>query len=229
MTTTITPTTATTTIRAALCTLLLLLAAPSRADDRVALDLDLGRSHVVAVTGKSGIFGFLGHEHAILATRWRARFGLDRLNPSRSTAEVTVPVASLEIDSVEGRRAAGLTSSSPDVKDLPKIQATMLGPEVLDSAKHPTLSFKATAIDGKEKGKLELKGDLTLHGVTREVSFPVTMEPGPDETLKLAGTLTTRLKDHGIDPPSTAGVGVKNEIEIRFLFQTRPKTAVARR
>jgi len=199
----------------------------SIADDRVALQLDRAQSHVVGITRKSGIFGFLGHEHAVLAPQWTARFVLDPVRPSKSTAEITIAAEALEIDSARARQLAEIEGGAPDADDIVTVQKKMLGPDVLDAAKHPTIRFRSTAVDSKEKNKLELKGTVTIHGVARETTISVTVEPGPDETLKLAGTLPIRLTDHGIDPPSTAGVGVKNEMEIRFSFRTRPTTAVA--
>ncbi len=45
------------------------------------------------------------------------------------------------------------------------------GPEFLNVAKHPTATFKSTAVK-KEGDKLAVTGDLTLNGVTK----PVTLE-----------------------------------------------------
>ena len=45
-------------------------------------------------------------------------------------------------------------------------------PDFFDAVKHPELSFKGNLV--KEGNKYKLKGDLTMHGVTKPVVFDVT-------------------------------------------------------
>lgn len=45
-------------------------------------------------------------------------------------------------------------------------------PDFFDAEKHPELSFKGNLV--KEGGKYKLKGNLTLHGVTKPAEFDVT-------------------------------------------------------
>lgn len=45
-------------------------------------------------------------------------------------------------------------------------------PDFFDAGKHPDLSFKGNLV--KEDGKYKLKGNLTMHGVTKPVEFDVT-------------------------------------------------------
>lgn len=45
-------------------------------------------------------------------------------------------------------------------------------PDFFDAGKHPDLSFKGNLV--KEGGKYKLKGNLTMHGVTKPVEFDVT-------------------------------------------------------
>ncbi len=54
-------------------------------------------------------------------------------------------------------------------------------PNFLDVAKYPTITFKSTSVEPEGTGKLKLTGDLTLHGVTKPVTFEVT---GPSEVVK---------------------------------------------
>ena len=42
--------------------------------------------------------------------------------------------------------------------------------DFFDAEKYPTLYFKSTSIKGSGKNKFKLTGDLTLHGVTRQVT-----------------------------------------------------------
>ena len=55
------------------------------------------------------------------------------------------------------------------------------GPHFLEVAKHPTITFKSTRTEVVGSGKLKIMGDLTIHGVTKQVVLDVD---GPSETIK---------------------------------------------
>lgn len=64
----------------------------------------------------------------------------------------------------------------------PKRDAHLRSPDFFDVAKFPTLTFKSKRVEkAKEKGHVTLVGDLTIHGVTKEVAFDVT---GPTPEMK---------------------------------------------
>ena len=44
--------------------------------------------------------------------------------------------------------------------------------DFLDTRSHPTITFKSKSISKGEQGKVQIVGDLTLHGVTKEVAIP---------------------------------------------------------
>jgi polyisoprenoid-binding protein YceI len=77
--------------------------------------------------------------------------------PDYSDAKVDVTIDASTIDTREPKRDAHLKSA-----------------DFFDVAKFPTLTFKSKRVEkGKEKGHLALVGDLTMHGVTKEVTFDV--------------------------------------------------------
>src|ERR1044071_5800418 len=49
-------------------------------------------------------------------------------------------------------------------------------PDFFDVEKYPAISFVARRIDGDTDGEFQLIGDLTMHGVTREVALDATFE-----------------------------------------------------
>ncbi|BDG10257.1 YceI family protein [Anaeromyxobacter paludicola] len=87
---------------------------------------------------------------------------LDEKSPARSKVEATVDATT--IDTRVKQRDDDLKSSN-----------------FLDVEKFPTIAFKSTQVRAAGKGKLEVTGDLTLHGVTKPVTFHVT---GPSGTVK---------------------------------------------
>jgi polyisoprenoid-binding protein YceI len=108
----------------------------------------------------------------------------DEANPARSTVEATVDAASI------------------DTRD-PKRDEHLKSADFFDVAKYPTLSFKSTSVARAGKDKLEVKGDLTLHGVTRPVRLAVSTTPPVKgmygETRRgFSASTTIHRKDFGL-------------------------------
>jgi len=53
------------------------------------------------------------------------------------------------------------------------------GPDFFDVTKFPSLSFKSKRAESAGSGKIKLTGDLTMHGVTKEVVFDVDGPTAP--------------------------------------------------
>ena len=56
--------------------------------------------------------------------------------------------------------------------DNEKRDGHLKSPDFFDAEKHPELSFKGNLV--KDGGKYKLKGNLTMHGVTKPAEFEVT-------------------------------------------------------
>lgn len=70
---------------------------------------------------------------------------------------------------------------------------------------------------GSSPNALVLTADLTLHGITRQLEFPLTWSQNASR-LQVTGTRRLLLKDFGIQPPRIAMgvVKVKNEFELVY-------------
>lgn len=55
-----------------------------------------------------------------------------------------------------------------------KRDAHLKSPDFFDAKQFPTITFKSTSVKSAGENKLEVTGDLTLHGVTKEITVPVT-------------------------------------------------------
>ncbi len=80
---------------------------------------------------------------------------VDTKDVSKSSVEVTIDAASISTDN-DGR------------------DKHLKGPDFFEVEKFPTITFKSTAVKEVAKGKLEVTGNLTLKGVTKSVTFPIT-------------------------------------------------------
>ncbi len=200
---------------------------PRAAAEPVALGIDPVKSTIVAVTSRAGLFSFVGHEHAILANRWIGTIHLDPSDLKGSSARFLIPVAALEIDSPEARKTAGL-DAGPSPKDTDSLQETMLGPSVLDAKSYPQISFRSVSVETHDKKILLVKGILTLHGVSKEVSSEITMAPAENDTYRFSGVIPFKLSDFEIKPPSpNLFVKVGDDVKLIFEIYTKPQTGFA--
>ena len=86
----------------------------------------------------------------------------DPANPGKTLIDVTIDTSS--VDTRVERRDNDLRS-----------------PNFFDAAKFPTLTFKSKHTEANGAGRLKVTGDLTIHGVTKEVVLEVE---GPSEPMK---------------------------------------------
>lgn len=100
------------------------------------------------------------------------------------------------------------------------------GPSFFDTAKYPTITFKSKRTEAAGAGKLKITGDLTMHGVTKEVVLDVE---GPSNAVKdprgndrRGASATTKIdrKDFGVNG---AAAMVADEITITIDVElTKP-------
>lgn len=98
--------------------------------------------------------------------------------------------------------------------------------DFFDVEKFPTLSFKSVAVKEVAKGKLEVTGDFTLHGVTKRITVPVTnlgatLNPRSKKVnAAFSATFTIARKEFGMVYGLTdaANVVVGDEVEISLTI-----------
>jgi len=96
------------------------------------------------------------------------------------------------------------------------------GADFFEVEKFPTITFKSTAVKEVEKGKLQVTGDLTMHGVTKSITFPITnagtragMKPGSVVAGFIDGALKINRNDFGIKTyPGVLGDDVEISLDI---------------
>lgn len=166
--------------------------------------INTDKSVMVIHVGKSGVFSGLAHNHVIAAPITSGSVNIS--NP---------PSVELRVD------ARTLRVRDPDAseKDRNEIQKTMLGPEVLDSERHPEIAFKSGAVEALEAGHWTVRGELTLLGQTRPVTAEVMEKAG-----HYTGHAAVKQTDFGIKPVKVAGgtVKVKDEMRVEFDIQLAP-------
>jgi polyisoprenoid-binding protein YceI len=156
------------------------------------------------------------HSHLEFAVRHlmistvKGRFGVvegtvltDAANPATVDVNVTIDAAS--IDTREAQRDAHLKS-----------------PDFFDVATFPTLTFKGGRVTEASGDRFRLTGDLTIHGVTREVTLDVASEgrgkdPWGGERAGYSATTKIKRSDFGLtwnQVLEAGGIAVGDEIKI---------------
>jgi polyisoprenoid-binding protein YceI len=97
------------------------------------------------------------------------------------------------------------------------------GPDFFDVAKHPTVTFVSKKVIKSDAGRLKVTGDLTLHGVTREITVdvegPTAEVKDPSGNFRRGATATTKInrKDFGLSwnkVMDSGGLVVGDEVSI---------------
>jgi polyisoprenoid-binding protein YceI len=129
---------------------------------------------------------------------------LDESNISNSSVQASIEAASIETR--DDQRDAHLKSA-----------------DFFDVEKYPLLSFKSDKI--KQNGELSVEGDLTIHGVTRRVTFdiegptPPTKDPWGNTRIAISGSTKFNRKDFGLTwnaALETGGILVGEEVTINL-------------
>jgi len=134
---------------------------------------------------------------------------LDEADPANSTVKASVDVST--VNTGDPQRDGHLKSA-----------------DFFDTEKYPEMVFKATGVKVTGPGEHAVSGDLTLHGVTKPVTFAVDGPslPGKDPwgNTKIGLTATTKInrKDFGLGWNSaleTGGVLVGEDVTITLEVQ----------
>jgi len=101
-------------------------------------------------------------------------------------------------------------------KDRREIQRAMRE-EVLEVDRYPEIVFESTAVTANPNGRVEIEGNLTLHGVTRRERVTAQLAVTGD-MLRAFGDFSIRQTDYGIKLVSALGGAIKMKDELKFSF-----------
>lgn len=122
----------------------------------------------------------------------------DPNDPTKTVIEATIDATSVD------------TRVEPRDKDL-------RSPNFFDVDKFPAITFKSTHVELARKGKLKVTGDLTIHGVTKEVVLDVdgpngpTKDPRGNQHMGASASTQVSRKDFGVNG---APGGVGDDVQI---------------
>jgi polyisoprenoid-binding protein YceI len=118
-------------------------------------------------------------------------------------------------------QATSIDTNTPD-RDAHLRSADFFGVD-----QYPTLTFVSAAITPRGGNEFDVLGDLTIHGVTRRITLPVSLlgkakDPWGGERLAFEGEVTINRKDYGLTwntALETGGLLVGDDVKISVSVQ----------
>jgi polyisoprenoid-binding protein YceI len=106
--------------------------------------------------------------------------------------------------------------------DEPKLAKHLKSPDFFDVAKFPKASFQSTSIKaGGENGATHtVTGNLDLHGVKKQISFPARIKVNP-ERVQVEAEFAINRKDFGINYPGMADDLIKDDVLILLKLDAK--------
>jgi polyisoprenoid-binding protein YceI len=103
--------------------------------------------------------------------------------------------------------------------DDPKLTEHLKTADFFDVAKFPTAKFESTAIRaGGDKGASHtITGNLTLHGVTKSISFPATISATAD-AVTVNSDFAINRKDFGINYAGAADNLIRDDVVLKLTI-----------
>jgi len=97
-------------------------------------------------------------------------------------------------------------------------------PNFLDVQKYPTITFHSKQTKAAGAGKLQITGDLTIHGVTKEVVLDVDgptaamKDPWGNQRIGASATVKINRKDFGVNgAPGIVGDEISITIDAELI------------
>lgn len=149
-------------------------------------------------------------------TKFQGDVEIDEATPANSKVDVTIDTASV--------------STGDEKRDGHLRSADFFEPE-----KYPTITFSSKKVEALGGEQYRVTGDLTLHGVTREITFDITRE-GVTKNMQgkqlqaFSATLAISRKEFGLEwnvALESGGLLVSDQVKIALEIQALEAATVA--
>ena len=108
-------------------------------------------------------------------------------------------------------------------------------PDFFDTAKFPEITFKSTKVAANGKDRYDVTGNFTMHGVTKEITLPVTYtgsmkDPRGTEHAGFELTTTLNRQDYGVKFNKTLDNGslmLSDDVAVTILIEAVKKAPEA--
>jgi polyisoprenoid-binding protein YceI len=141
-----------------------------------------------------------------------ANINIDRAKPANSSVEFTIQAKSID---------TGNTNRDEHLRS----------PDFFDVEKFPTITFKSTSVKANSANDFAVTGDLTMHGVTKSITIPVSFlgfgkDGRGNEKAGFEIETTLNRKDYGIvwnRNVDEGGLLLGDDVKVSINLETNKK------
>ena len=185
-------------------------------------------------------FVFTGFIALALSAAAAAQAGAWQIDPNHTSAQFAVK--HLAVSTVRGAfmKVSGSAQYDPADPSKDSVDITidansvdtrvqmrdndLRSPNFLDVQKYPTITFKSKQVKTAGDGKLQMVGDLTIHGVTKEVVLDVDgpsapiKDPWGNQRIGASASTKVNRKDFGVNGlPAVVGDDINITIDTELI------------
>lgn len=122
---------------------------------------------------------------------------LNEGDPTKSSVNVTIELKEVETDTE-------------------KLTGHLKSPDFFDVEKFPQAKFTSTKIEkGEKPGQYQVTGNLDLHGVTKSITFPATIQTGKG-SVSVSAEFGINRQDFGIKYPGMPDDLIADEVLLKL-------------
>jgi polyisoprenoid-binding protein YceI len=170
--------------------------------------MDTRASQFTVQVSSGGLLSAFGHNPTIAIRGFSGEAQVNADDLGRSFLKITIDAGSLTVrDDISD-------------KDRREIERAMQQ-EILETPTYPEIVYECSNIAATKAGdgnySVTLRGDLTLHGVTRPQTVPARVALNGD-SLRAFGNFSLLQTDYDLKLASVAGGALKVKDELKFSF-----------
>jgi polyisoprenoid-binding protein YceI len=144
---------------------------------------------------------------------------------TKVSGSVVYDPANLNKSSIQAAIEAASVDTRVEMRDN-----DLRSPRFLDAQKYPTITFQSKKVEAAGADKLKVSGDLTIHGVTKEVVLdvdgptPSIKDPMGKDRLRMGASATTKINrnDFGVSGlPGVVGDDITITLDVEMTKPTK--------
>ena len=164
--------------------------------------------------------GRLGHAHVIGGAALTGEV-IVPADHHQVWLDLVIAVDDLQVDEPPWREDEQLDPAMSD-RAIAGTRDNMRSAKVLNAAEHPEIRIRASGATGPV-WQTDIRAHITLAGVTRVLTVPVSVHQTVDDRLDVVGRLRIPQTEFGIEPFSALGgtLRIADEVLIRFRIRAR--------
>lgn len=102
-----------------------------------------------------------------------------------------------------------------------KLEGHLKSPDFFDVAKHPEATFEITGVKDLGNNKVNISGNLTLRGVSKNISFDAAIVENTATSVKAKADFNINRHDWGITYPGQKDDAISQEINLKVDLQAK--------